>query len=227
MASELANALPDPNRLRAFQPCVDDYGVSDPTDPWANNCLANDAVAYSNGLITRLGTAADLRYDPEELVLCRAIAEEAARVMGPRWPGMYSASDSRTEPYFAVSAAFVPRSVPDPDLVRSVFGEALYPETRVTVEALDESGEWWRQVQQCAVECEEDDPDFDANTEVISPWRSVIRWFAEHPGLRGSCFIQIRKTRRGIRGGCVFPWFVVGLTKRGSIAGISTCLVQS
>jgi hypothetical protein len=220
-------AVPDPERLRAFEPCMDDYGVGSPGDPWANNCLANDAVAYSNGLIARVGTPIDLRFDPDELALCIRLGADAASVMGPYWPGMYSAADTRTEPFYAVSAAFGPLPSPNADAIRAVFGNALYPDTEVTVERLAESGGWWDRVKQCVAECQEDDPDGDYHAG-LGTWRSVIRWFSDQPELHGSSFVQMHvESESGVRGGCVFPWLVVGLTKCGSLVGISTRTVES
>lgn len=220
-------AIPDPDRLLPFARCVDDYGVGDPDDPWANNCLANDAVAYSNGLIARAGNPIDLRYDPEELSLCARLAAEAARMMGPWWPGMYSASSPETAAFFATSSSFTPRPVPDADLIRAVFGGALCAEAGITVEELAERGEWWELVERCAADDEDDDPDLDTDTAVFSPWRSVLRWFADQPELHGCSLVRIEvKRRRGARGGCVFPWLAVGVTAQGSLAGISTCLVK-
>src|SRR5262245_46606655 len=131
-AKPIQYAVPDPERLRAFRPCIDDYGVGEPEDPWANNCLAKDAVAYANGLIARAGTSIDLRFDPDELALCIRLGTGAASVMGPYWPGMYSAADTHTEPFYAVSAAFGPRPSPNADVIRAVFGDALYPDAEVT-----------------------------------------------------------------------------------------------
>src|SRR4051812_3504321 len=114
-------ATPDPDRLRAFQPCIDNYGLGDSSDAWANNCLANDTVAYSNGLIARAGVPPDLRFDPDELALCTQLAVQASRVMGPRWPGMYSANDAPTAPFYMASTMFIPRPAPDPDSIRIAF----------------------------------------------------------------------------------------------------------
>lgn len=220
-------ATPDPDRLLAFRPCVDDHGVGEPADPWANHCIANDAVAYSNGLIARAAVPPDLRFDPTELSLCARLAAEAARRMGPWWPGMYSASSPMTAAFFATSSTFPPRRVPDAVWIRSVFGGALCAEASIAVEELAERGEWWDLVKRCAADSQDDDPDFDSEGEVITPWRSVIRWFADQPELHGSSMVRIQVQRhRGVRGGCVFPWLVVGVTEHGSLAGISTCLVK-
>lgn len=220
------HATLDPTRLHAFQPCIDSYDVGDPEDPWGNNCLASDAVAYSNGLIARAGAAVDLRFAPSELALCSRLATEAAALMGPRWPGMYSANDARTFPFFTVSAFLTPRERPDADLIRAIFGGAICPEAEVCVEPLEACGEWWESILNCGAECEEDDPEFDAQAQVIRPWQAMMRWFTERPELHGSIFVRvIVKRHRGLRGGCVFPQLVIALTERGSLTGISTYLV--
>jgi hypothetical protein len=220
-------ARPDPDRMQPFEPCVDNYGVGDPDDPWANNCLANDAVSYSNGLIARAEVPVDLRYDPAELSLCARLAAEAARMMGPWWPAMYSANTPHTAAFFASSATFGQRPAPDPECIRAVFSEALIPEAKIVVEELAERGEWWASVLSCVADSSDDDPEFDSEAE-LTRWRSVIRWFARQPELHGCSIARIRVPRhRGVRGGCVFPWLAVGMTDHGSLAGISTCLVKS
>jgi hypothetical protein len=227
MATELLYAVPDRERLRAFQACVDDYGQGDPGDPWANNCIANDAVAFSNGLIGRAGGSVDLRFNPTELALCRKLAAEAAQVMGPCWPGMYSSSDPVTEPYFVASATLAPHRTIDAALIRGVFGGALYSKLQIEVEPLDESGVWWEQIQGYAQDYKEEDPGADVQTEIFAPWQSVMSWFHNRPELHGNCFVRIGVKRQvGLRGGCVFPWFVLSQTAQGQLVGLSTYLVH-
>jgi hypothetical protein len=226
-AAVIQNAIIDPARLRPFQACVDDYEVGDQDDPWANNCLAYDAVAYSNGLISRKGAPVDLRYDDMELTLCSRLATESARLMGPRWPGMYG-TDAITAPYFVTSESFGPLPALDARRIREVFGEALFADANIEVETLAERGTWWDEVQRCAADSAEDDPDFDPQEKVIKPWQSIIRWFACRPELHGSSFVRIWvENKQTLQGGCVFPWFVVGLTQRGALAGISTCICNA
>lgn len=224
----MKQAIPDRSRLDPFAPCIDDYGVGDPNDPWANNCLARDAVAFCNGLIAREGTELTLGFDDEELQLCKHLAAEAARQMGPRCEGLYSAGDSPTSPHFVVGEALPSGSSLDANLIRSVFGDALVQEAEITVETLDERGDWWSQIENCAADSAADDPEYDVNSEIITPWLTVMQWFRDQPQLHAASMVRVHVPRhRGIRGGAVFPYFVIALTARGSLAGISTYVVKA
>jgi hypothetical protein len=140
---------------------------------------------------------------------------------------MYSANTPVTAEFFATSASFQPRLNLDAPGVRALFGGALIDEASIVFEDLAENGEWWALVRQCAAESQDDDPEFDSESEVLKPWRTVIQWFSDQRELHGCSMVRIQvKRHHGVRGGCVFPWLAVGITEQGSLAGVSTCLVK-
>lgn len=177
MADGLQTAVLDPERLRPFKDCVDNYGGGDEDDPWANNCLARDSVAYSNGLIARAGETIDLWFDPNKLARCRQLADEATALLGAFWPLVNSNANPRTEPYYMASEAL--RSTPtiDVDLIRALLGGALCPEATICVEPFEERGEWWGEVEENAAGyLEEEDVDEDDREyalEELATWRKL------------------------------------------------------
>src|SRR5436853_461425 len=68
---------PDPERLRPLTHCMALDSGSDPEGDWPYNILSRKTVVYGDGKIARAGEPVTHRVDPDELALCRRLAEEA------------------------------------------------------------------------------------------------------------------------------------------------------
>ncbi len=215
---------PDPDRLAVIGECMAHYDVGDPEAEWPNNILSRRTVVYGSGAIARRD--APVRHasvDPDELALCRRLADEAAAVMDGIEVGMGSSSGDPFRAFFIAGTADEPAPAAiDAALIRARFGGTIFPPANVTVEPLDEEGLWWGEVEE---DGSESGPDY------VLPWREMIRWFRERPEFTDTAFVRIGDDALEDLGsdrypegtempGCVLPRLALGLTRGGSLAGL-------
>ena len=226
---------PAPDRLAPLRECMENYDVGDPNAEWPNNIISRKTVVYGSGVIAREGKPIRHNVDPEELALCKRLAEEACAIMDGTEVGMGSESSDPFYQFFIAANADDP--VPDridEALIRSKFGGTIFPLATITVELLNEEGAWWSEVLY-------DASDYEAaeREEYLRPWRELVRWFHDQPELRDSAFVRIGEDRelwqldksqfpQGTEiVGCVLPRLVVGLTQNGSLVGLFGFTVQT
>src|SRR5262249_5780931 len=232
-APPITHFEPDEEKFATIRACVDNYEVGDPGAEWPNNIISRRAVVYGSGVIARQGVPVRHAVDPEELSLCRRLAEAAAGVMAGVEVGMGSEAGDPFRPFFIAATVGepVPRSI-DEHLIRTRFGGTIFPLATITVEPLGEAGAWWSDVQQ---DGSESGPDY------FHPWRAMIHWFHERPEFADTAFVM-RGDRRALWdveadtdnlpegtaiSGCVLPRLALGLTRQGSLAGLFGFSVQT
>jgi hypothetical protein len=210
---QVVDALLDP-----FKECQPLPGTNPTTDEWPNNVLSSQAVVYSCGRLGRPGDATLHTHDPQELALCRRLAQEAAGLWKDRWLAFSDEGSHQFTPFFAGANVGdpVPAQVTE-EHVRAAFGGTIRAECRFVIEPLAEAGDWWR-----LAGGEEGAP-------LLPLWRSTIAWFHQ-PGLHGVSFVQINEAPPGTRwsggvGPSVLPRLVLALTAQGSLVGMYSCVV--
>lgn len=223
----------DPERLAFLAPCIDAYGVGDPSvAEWPNNMISTRAVAYASGRIARRDALVRHAIDREELALCHRLATEAATLVGRMEVGMGSSSGDVFHPYWAVANADeTPAARIDEALVAAAFGGTLFPLATILVEPLDEGGVWWSAVEEDGAESPQ---------SYFEPWRNMIRWFAACPELVDRRFVSIgdrqalwdaERDPRLPSGTeltpCTLPRLALGLTRAGSLVGLFGWTVQT
>lgn len=220
----LTHFEPDVDRLTVIHECMEHYDVGAPDAEWPNNIISRRAVVYGNGVIARRDDPVRHAVDPDELALCRRLSEEAAGVMAGVDVGMGSESGDPFRGFFV--AANVDEPVPTAiteELIRAKFGGTIFPPVTITVEALDESGVWWSEVESDGSE---------SGLEYYLPWRAMIRWFRDRFEFVDTSFVRIghnldlwKLPRESWPDGteitgCVLPRLALGLTRGGSLVGL-------
>ena len=194
-----------------------------------NNLISRWAVVDEAGGIGRLAAPADPP-DPDEATLSRGLAGEAAAIMAGTTVGMYSSGWDYFSPFFI--AARIGHSPPrriDAELIRARFGGTIFPLAVVLVEPVAEAGRWWGEA---TYDGEIDEP------ERLAPWKALARWFCDHPEFIDSAFVSIgegsldRLPKDALPleaeyPGSIWPRLALGLTARGSLAGIYGVTVRT
>lgn len=229
--SPLTHFEPDGDRFAVIRECTESYGVGDPDAEWPNNIISRRAVVYGNGVIARRGDTPRHATDPDELALCRRLADEAAGTMAGVSVGMGSEAGDPFRAFFI--AANVDDPVPaaiDEGLIRARFGGTIFPPATVTVEPLTEAGVWWSEVEADGA---------GSGEGYFRPWRAMIRWFGGRPEFVDTAFVRVGDERalwdlprdRWPDGtdatGCVLPRLALGLTRHGSLVGLFGHCVQT
>ena len=224
-------------RLAPLRECMDNYDIGDPNAEWPNNIISRKAVVYSSGVITREGTPIRHNVAPEEFALCRTLASEVSALMSGVRVGMGSEADDTFFEFFIV--ANVDDSIPakiDEALIRSKFGDTIFPYATITVEPLEEAGVWWSKLLYDA-----SDLDLAEQEAHLRPWRRMLQWFHKQPELKDAAFVRIGEYEllSGIDfascddlpgtelAGSVLPRLAIGLTRCGSIVGLFGYSVQT
>ena len=194
---------------------------------WPGNILSKRTVIYGDGTIARMSDPVTFAVDPSELNLCRRLAAEAGEAAeGLEVPGGTGLN------YFGSFYNVAREGVPAPgrieaELIRARFGSALFALAEMEIEPLDEAGLWWLQ--------EEEDGDPDAPN--MQRWKDLIRWFRDHPEFVDSAYVRIGDNLENSdipasdlpadveTVGVIMPRLIVGLTRLGSLAGLSGCAV--
>jgi hypothetical protein len=191
---------------------------------WPGNILSKRIVIYGDGTITRRGEPVRFAVDPDELALCRRMAAEAAEIVqGLMIAG--GSADYEFRPFYNTASEGL--SAPDridADLIRARFGGTVFPQAEVAVEPMAEAGEWWSVVEKVF----QGDPGLER-------WKEAIRWFRSRPEFVDSAYVRIGDNVEMASGmpeapdveafGVVMPRLAVGLTHKGSLAGLSGCVV--
>ena len=198
------------------------------------NVISSRAVVYSCGMIGREGEVLVHCHDEHELEQCKRLSLEVTNIMA----GQYMVDDEGSHQFspFYVTANEddnVPGQITEA-FIRSAFGGLIYPPVEIFIEPLKSGTNWWKTMYECALsDVEEEDLDFD-DEDLGSPylklWREVISWFDRQPEIHSSAFISIgREAIRGEDGGSgsVFPRLVAGLSPKGSLVGIFTCVTHT
>ena len=180
--------------------CMDNYGVDG--GPWSNNLLVAGTVRGPSGRLG-VGREVEAEPDPETLRLCQWLGQRAAEMAEPLYPGMGSEGGDTMEAFYVVRDPGWSCDGLNEESVRSLFGSALYPESRITVEPLDESARWYRRVTE-----EEEAPE---------EWDSLIEWFRET--FVECCFAGFTELS-GMEGGSAYPQMWLGRLPDGSVAGV-------
>ena len=225
---------PDPDRFAILSECTENYDVGGAEAEWPNNILSRKTVVYASGRIARKGDTVQHNVAPEELDLCRQLANEAAALMAGVDVGMGSESRDPFRPFYIAANAedAVPEAIDEP-LIWSRFGGTVFPAATITVEPLAERGTWWKEV-------EDDGGAFTGaeREEYLRPWRALIHWFGGRPEFKDTAFVRIGDPDALFRerssypegteiAGCVLPRLAVGLTRSGSLVGVFGYSVQT
>ncbi|WP_422923249.1 hypothetical protein [Singulisphaera sp. PoT] len=191
---------------------------------WPGNVLSKRIVIYGDGTIARRGEAVRFAVDPGELALCRRMAAEAEAVVhGLMIAGGSGGNEFRPFYNTASQGVTAPARI-DGDLIRGRFAGTIFPQAEVAVEPMAEAGEWWAVVE----EVFKDDPD-------LGRWKEAVRWFRSRPEFIDAAYIRIGDNLENASGmpedpeaeafGVVMPRLAVGLTHKGSLAGLAGCVI--
>lgn len=144
---------------------------------------------------------------------------------------MGSESSDPFRPFFIaahVGEAAAPRI--DEALIRTKFGDTLFPPVTITVEPVQAAGTWWAEVEADGEE---------SGDEYFEPWRQLIAWFDRTPELLGAVFVRIGDSQAlgrvpkanypagTLLTGSGLPRLAVALTQRESIVGLFGQSVQT
>ncbi len=227
----------DPVRLAPLRECMDNYGIGDPNAEWPNNIISRKAVAYGSGVIARKGIPVVHNVAPSEFALCKRLASEVNGLMSGVRVGMGSEADDTFHEFFIVANLDDPTTEKiDEALVRSKFGDTIFPMATMTVEPLEEAGVWWSELLYDA-----SDLDLVHQEAHLRPWRQMIRWFRAQVDFKDSRFVRIGEYERLSQldfpdpdappgtelAASVLPRLAVGLTTGGSIVGLFGYSVQT
>ncbi len=193
------------------------HDVTDGDNPWSNNILAVDTEALPNGTFRRrAGAAAKVGATDEVL---RELAKEIATVAAGVDVGLGSEGSDQYEPFACRLAA--PIRAIDQGVVRAIFGDALYPRCRVSIEPISDGSQFW-----CSVLA-----DCDGDEALVAHHRRMIAWFNAPGRFVSSAFVAIDPVRPNERfdcdGGCVYPRMLLGVHQNGGIAGLLGVVVYT
>jgi hypothetical protein len=160
-------------------------------------------------------------HDPIEFQLCQDLAAQAAEIMSGIYIGMGDENDHELAPFYVVANQdqAAPTSITEKE-IRSAFGGTIYPQARIEIFSLPTgSGQWWEYLS---------DPEYTAS-EIMAAWQKLIDWYQAQTDLSHPVFVEINlDTADGHQNnGCVLPRLVLGLTKAGSLVGLSSCVVHT
>ena len=218
------NCQINPERLQSLTECLETYGIErdNPAEQdWPHNVLSTQTVVYDCGAYCRSGDTIPHHHDPAEFQLCQDLAATAAGIMQGIYIGMGDENDHELSPFYVVANQDqpVPTSITEQE-IRSAFGSTIYPQARIEIYPLQSgSGQWWEYLS---------DPEY-TETEVMTAWQQLIDWYREQADFTQAVFVEINLcTEDGHENnGCVFPRLVLGLTKAGSLVGLSSCVVHT
>jgi hypothetical protein len=209
----------------SMQQCIDTYGIKGRGE-WVNNSISRNAQFWSCGMISRRPSTPKHDHDPEELAHCHRLANEAANVIGAWWPLLRSSSDPVTQPFYiaAQRRAAAPKKIDEP-VLRALLGGTLHPDAAVEIEPFAEGTKWWQKIEEDAKSraAEPGEGTFD---EIVAQWRDLMKWFSTSRLSRASFTRTTHSVKPCHTLGCVFPCFVVGISNKGSLIGISTHVVS-
>ncbi len=211
-------------RLQSLTECLETYGIErdcpDEKD-WPHNVLSTQTVVYDCGAYGRSGDTIPHNHDPVEFKLCQDLAAEAAAIMQGIYIGMGDESDHALAAFYVIANQDqpVPTSITEEE-IRSAFGGTIYPQARIEICPLKAGcGQWWEYLS---------DPEYTDPT-IQATWQKLIDWYQTQTDLSNPVFVEINldTTDGHQNNGCVWPRLVLGLTKAGSLVGLSSCVVHT
>jgi hypothetical protein len=210
----------------SMQQCIETYGI-DGDGEWVNNTISSQAQFWSCGMVSQRTASPNHNHDQRDLSRCRALAIEAASLIGKVWPLLRSGSDPETHPFFVAvqSGAVVPKQI-DEGIIRIALGGTLHPEARVIIEPFAQGTHWWQEIEEDAQSIVAESPSHSSFDDLVKEWRELMRWFGAN-ALASPSFVRTTDSVNPSQGlGCVFPCFIVGITDKGSLTGIATHVVE-
>ena len=230
----LIHDKPEQKRRKMLLKCMDNYDVGDRESDWPHNMISTHAVVLISGAIVRRGTTIARKIDSAELGLCRRLAKSACTQI-PHLHFDIGSEESNPVWEFYVAAEIgkkAPKRI-TATFIRSRFGGTLFPPTTITVEPLKEKGVWWSEVVNCSGETGEE------LEKYLRPYRNIIEWFTNRQEFVSTAFVRIGDVKKlaylseseypeGTKlEPCVLPRLALGLTVKGSLAGIFGYTVQT
>jgi hypothetical protein len=229
----ITNCQINPERLQSLIECLETYGIEEehPEEiDWPHNVLSTRTVVYDCGAYCRSGDVLPHNHDPAEFSLCQRLAAEAAALMQDQTIEMGDEGEHDLAPFYVVinQGSPVPTAITE-EVIRSAFGGTIYPQARITICPLQAgSGQWWEDLNY-------DYPEIDAEgiaqrSLLLAAWQRLIDWYHQQPDLAHAVFVAIDLfpfEDNHHNGGCVLPRLVLGLTKAGSLVGLSSCVVHT
>jgi hypothetical protein len=225
------NCQINPERLQSLTECLETYGIEadDPAEiDWPHNVLSTRTVVYDCGAYCFVDQAVLHQHDPAEFALCQRLAAEAAAFMQDQTIEMGDEGEHDLAPFYVIANQGNPvLTAITEEVIRSAFGGTLYPQARITICPLQPgSGQWWESLTYPEIE-----PKYIAmQAASLAAWQRLIDWYRQQPELANAVFVTIDLDKFADgheNGGCVFPRLVLGLTKAGSLVGLSSCVVHT
>ncbi len=230
--AEVNGCVLDPARLGPLKDCMQSCGPDEPRDEWNHSCLHPRTVAYSCGRVVVPGAPNPHDHPEGEQELCRRLAEAAAPLTDGFW-ALGSESTTPFVPFFlTANSREMAQEAPTAEDIRRLFGGSIYPAAKITLEPLAEEGSWWQFVLDMKAGGPPGsyqpgkDPTVDAD---IDRWRNMVRWFRSRQEFRGAYYIEIGgyPLDEELNQASLFPCLIVGVTERGSLAGVCSYAVQT
>jgi hypothetical protein len=229
----ITNCQINPERLTSLTECLETYDIAEshPAEiDWLDNVLATRTVVYDCGAYCRSGDVIPHHHDPAEFALCQKLAAEAAVIMQDQTIEMGDEGEHDLAPFYVVinQGSPVPMAITE-EVIRSTFGGTIYPQAQITICPLEPaSGQWWTDLN---YDYPEIDPEGIARRSLLlAAWQVLIDWYHKQSDLTHAVFVAIDLfpfEDHHQNGGCVFPRLVLGLTKAGSLVGLSSCVVHT
>jgi hypothetical protein len=222
--NSIGNCQINPERLQSLAECLETYGVERENlaeKNWPHNVLSTQTVVYDCGAYGQSGDTIPHHHNPVEFQLCQDLAAQAAEIMQGIYIGMGDENDHELAPFYVVANQDrpVPTSITEQE-IRSAFGGTIYPQARIEICPLQAgSGQWWEYLS---------DPEY-TDPAIQATWQKLIDWYQTQTNLSHPVFVEINldTTDGHANNGCVLPRLVVGLTKAGSLVGLSSCVVHT
>lgn len=205
--------------LRQYLDSADSDG-SEEEGEWFDNVISKQAVAYFCGAIGRNGEVLEHNHDPAELALCQQLSAEVAQIMATTKVAC-DEGEHLFLPFYitAKQGAVVPAQIIEA-VIRSAFGDTIYPQAQIVIEPLEEAGQWWEDV----ISDEE-------TNENLAPWQGMIKWFHSQERLHSPVFVEIGDYPLDDEvfgnSGSVFPRLALALTESGSLVGVCGQVVHT
>jgi hypothetical protein len=223
----ISSCIVDQARLNVLRECMGKHLFPEnPPREYEWNVISNRAVVYSCGMISRADENLVHCHDENELEQCQRLASAVASIMLDERMVDDEGDHGFAPFYITVNETDNVAEQITEDLIRSFFGRLIYPSAEILIEPLEEGTNWWDMIDDCAGGMGE-----ESASEYLALWRGVIDWFAQQQEIHSPVFVSIgREAIRGEDGGgsgCVLPRLAVGLSRKGSLVGMFTCVTHS
>jgi hypothetical protein len=198
------------------------YSEDDPRRiDWPHNVVSLDTVALSSGTICLHREPVEHACEPQELELCRQLAQEVVAALGERTPsGGEPAGDYR--PFYLVTGQGEPAPASlTAAVIRAAFHGTLFPDVPIRVEPFLRQPEMIHVGGQLRPKKPRRHPEPDF-------WQGFREWALAHAALREMAYVEIgygNSVEPCLA--AVFPRLVVGLTRAGSLVGACGFIAQA